>query len=288
MITYLNPYYLQYFVDAVELGSISASAQKNLISHPAVSRAIKNLENELQIKLLIHQKKSFEVTEEGFQFAFEAKKTLLHLENLSNDSLVHKMNIKGSFSLGLSRTLGQIYLKRIILILEKQYPEVQLNIFFGTTNDLTAKLLEGTLDSCITIGKQTIPMLIQTKLKEGKFVLIQGSRKNLSISENLSEFILTEPRYETELLKKQVLKKFQKNLHIKHQVGSWEVICDLVASNLGIGLVPELLIDKNKEYQIIKQSFFDYPYEIFYNKLNGPQTQLQKVMRELIADIARD
>lgn len=288
MITYINPYYLRYFVDAVDLGSISASAQKNLISHPAVSRAIKNLENELQIKLLIHQKKTFEVTEEGFQFALEAKKLLVQLEKLSADSLNQKTNIKGTFSLGMSRTLGQLYLKKIILVLEKNYPEVQLDIRFGTTNDLTAKLLEGTLDSCITIGKQTIPMLVQTKLKEGSFVLVQGANESLSISENLNEFILTEPRYETELLKKEVFKKFQKNLRIKHQVGSWEVICDLVSSNLGIGLVPDLLLDNNKKIKKIKQSLFNYPYEIFHNKLNASQTQLQKVVRELIIETVKD
>lgn len=287
MVTYLNPYYLRYFIDAVELGSISASAQKNLISHAAVSRAIKNLENELQVDLLIHQKKSFEVTAQGFNFATEAKKTLLHLENLGNDSLTQKNNVKGVFALGISRTLGQLYLKKIILRLEKEYPEVLLDVRFGTTNDLTAKLLEGSLDSCITIGRQTFPMLTQHKLKEGNFILIQGANKNLSIPLNLDNFILTEPRYETELLKKSIFKQYQKNLTIRYQVASWEVICDLVASNVGIGLVPDLLLESNKRVKKIKQTFFDYPYEVFHNKLSDSQPLMQKLVRELIMDTIR-
>jgi DNA-binding transcriptional LysR family regulator len=47
MITYPNLHYLKYFADAVDLGSVSGAAQKNLVTHPAISRAISALERHL-------------------------------------------------------------------------------------------------------------------------------------------------------------------------------------------------------------------------------------------------
>jgi hypothetical protein len=42
-----------FFADAVEFGSITSSAEKNLVSHPAVSRAIRAIEDQLGVKLLV-------------------------------------------------------------------------------------------------------------------------------------------------------------------------------------------------------------------------------------------
>ncbi len=68
-----NLNHLKYFSDAVDLGSISAAAQKNLVTHPAVSRAIGVIENQLGLKLLVHKKKTFEVTPAGHLIAQKVK-----------------------------------------------------------------------------------------------------------------------------------------------------------------------------------------------------------------------
>ena len=66
-------YHLRYFVDAVELGSISSAAQKSLVTHSAISRAVSALEKHLDVALLEHKKKSFKVTEAGYQIADQAR-----------------------------------------------------------------------------------------------------------------------------------------------------------------------------------------------------------------------
>lgn len=288
MRTYANPYYLKYFIDAVELGGISASAQKNLVSHPAVSKAIRSLELQHQIKLLRHQKKSFEVTEAGYQFAFQARQLLGQFEKLDSNFANQNPPLSGKVSIGLSRSLGHAYLEKVVRQLESQYPNIQLEIRFGTAADLTEKLLQKSLDICLTIGKQSMPTLTQTKLADGNFVLIHSGQKGFTLKENLARFILTEPKLETELLKKSCLKTFNTPLKTKLEVGSWDMICDLVASGVGVGLVPDLLLQKKKNIKIISQSWYRCAYEIYLYRRNEVPSQLEKIVSDQIADVVKD
>lgn len=265
-----NLNHLKYFVDAVELGSISASADKNLVTHPAVSRAISAMENQLGIKLLEHKKKSFEVTPIGHTIAQKAKHLLTATAEFQSTTKVKMTEISGPVSIGLSRTLGQAYLPTILKAVSQIHPQVKLHIRIATVGELLEKLTQNTIDLGITLGHQKMPTLKQSLLTKGNFVLIQSSqspklKSNSLIAEN---FILTEPRYETELLKKQFYKKYKSELIVKHEVGSWDAITQLVTEGFGIGLVPELAIQAKmkKDITIFQPAWFSCPFEIYLNQ----------------------
>ncbi len=70
----LNLSALKYFLDAVELQSVTLSAAKNHVSRPAVSQAILRLEQWYGKELLIHEKRRFGLTNDGKLFYQAAKK----------------------------------------------------------------------------------------------------------------------------------------------------------------------------------------------------------------------
>ncbi len=102
--TYPNLYYLKYFSDAVDLGSMSGAAQKNLVTHPAISKAISTLENHLGVQLFIHKKKVFKVTEAGLQFAEQARLLLSAAEDFNSKGLKSTDGNAGTISIGISAT----------------------------------------------------------------------------------------------------------------------------------------------------------------------------------------
>lgn len=280
--TLINPYHLKYFVDAVELGSISASAQKNLVSHPAVSRAISAIEAHYKISLLEHRKKSFEVTAEGYKLARTARELLKTIEQFESNISENANSVTGNVILGMSRSIGQAFLGRIIDTIRKKYPEISIEIKFGTTSELIDKLLHGDLDLAITVGKQAMPTLNQNILKNGKFVLIQSGNR-VDASHDIKKLITTEPKFETELLKKSYFKSFKKILNPKLVVGSWDMIASLVADGKGIGLVPDLVLTGERKIKIVSQNWFQCSYEIVLNQKSGGHKNIsQKVVAEAI------
>ncbi|MGZ5280449.1 MAG: LysR family transcriptional regulator [Pseudobdellovibrionaceae bacterium] len=265
-----NLNHLKYFTDAVELGSVSAAADKNLVTHPAISRAISALENHLGVELLTHKKKSFEVTPTGFLVARKAKALLDATHTFQTGNLEGLETVTGSVSIGISRTLGQAYLSSILKNLASQFPRVQVQIRFGTAGEIVEKLAQNSLDLGLTIGYQPMATLKQTRMRKGQFHLVRASGKSKSSKTDLSSenFILTEPRAETELLKKQFYRQFKTHLRIGHEVGSWDMITQLVADGLGVGLIPDIALtsDRQKSLTPIKTDWFQSPYEIYLHQ----------------------
>jgi DNA-binding transcriptional LysR family regulator len=281
-----NLNHLKYFADAVELGSVSASAERNLVTHPAVSRAIKAIENQLGVKLLIHKKKNFEVTPSGQAVAQKAKNLLAAASTFNSGNISQLTHLAGTVSIAVSRTIGQAFLSPILKVLSEKYPQIKVNVRFGTTGEILEKLSQDTVDIGVTIGFQRMATLKQTLLKHGQFILIRPSQKPDFTIKNLfaENLILTEPKIETELFKKQYYRKYKKQLVIQHEVASWDMITQLVADGLGIGLVPDIAVssDKKKDVTAVKTDWLNCPYQIY---LNQSKAALNSVAARTVAEI---
>ena len=60
-VRFMNIYHLKYFIDAARFQSVSLSAKENLVSHSAVSQAIKSLEAHFEVNLVFHSKRLFQL-----------------------------------------------------------------------------------------------------------------------------------------------------------------------------------------------------------------------------------
>ena len=91
----MNIKYLSYFVEVVKCGSFTRAAEKLYISQSALSKAVKQLEQELNCILIDRFGKQFRLTNEGktlYQMGEELLETLKEQEMKIYDSL---KNCKG-------------------------------------------------------------------------------------------------------------------------------------------------------------------------------------------------
>lgn len=100
----LNLAGLKYFLDAVELKSVTLSAQKNNVSRSAISQSIRRLEHWCGYDLLTHDKRVFILTENGATFYKSAK---LNYESFEN-GFVQKTNAEEILKIGCSASLVDI------------------------------------------------------------------------------------------------------------------------------------------------------------------------------------
>ncbi len=287
MITYPNLYHLKYFVDAVTLGSISGAAQKNLVTHPAISRSISALEKHLGTSLLEHQKKAFKPTEAGYKIAEQAQILLSAASHFQTLSLDSDKNEPVELKIGVSRTLSELYLYPLLQSWKAKFPKSTAKVRFGTTTEIIEAVANRSIDLGLTIGTLNLATLKQTMIRSGQFVLVEsGPKKNWCDDFASKSFILTEPRAETEKLKTAYKRHFGRPLPILFEISSWDVIGQLVQKGVGLGLLPDISI-KNWEkgsFKILKNIDFDCGYEIYAHsfKASGSNRALEYIRDSLL------
>ncbi len=91
---------LQYAVSIAETKSMNKAASKLFVSQPALSGAIRDLEEELQIQLFIRTNKGIVVTTEGEEFLSYARQ-MVELGNLVEERFVKKSISRKKFSVSM-------------------------------------------------------------------------------------------------------------------------------------------------------------------------------------------
>ncbi|RUO63754.1 LysR family transcriptional regulator [Pseudidiomarina insulisalsae] len=95
---------LQYFVAVYEQGSISAAARACHVAQPSLSKALQQLEDELQVQLFQRQSRGVTATEDGERLYGHAGRMLSQMQSL-RASFRHSVT-RVQFRLGLIRALG--------------------------------------------------------------------------------------------------------------------------------------------------------------------------------------
>lgn len=76
---------LKYVIKIVETGSISAAAKELYVSQPSLSKAVMELEDELNVTLFIREKTGIRLTDDGSKFLVHARQVMDQMELLERD-----------------------------------------------------------------------------------------------------------------------------------------------------------------------------------------------------------
>jgi hypothetical protein len=218
---------LKYFIDAVELGSITQSAERNSVSRPAVSQAIVRLEEWYGKTFLVHEKRSFALTDAGKSFYRLAKQ---NFENLSRGfSKFH--DIDRSLRIGCSGSLVDFVFPKIQSFVDRSAAPV---IKIGSTPLLLSLLADEKINIAFLIENQPDSRFKTKDLKFGRFELRSKDGKLGKI------IITTEKRLEVESFFRFMAKSRVDFLqHI--EVESWTVANRMAELMEATCLVPDYL-----------------------------------------------
>lgn len=233
-------------------------ASKELcISQPAISQAIKKLEEQLDGTLFLRSNKGMELTEEGKMFFEYVKGALELIDNAEKEFSSFKDLSKGEIKIGCSTTLTKLILMDVIKRFHKDYPKIDINI----TNDLTSNLIND-----LKLGKLDFVIFNESNVKETNVnlkkikELKQGFVYNPSIfSDDIENFkdlnkyplILQKSESNSRKLLNHIALENNVQLIPKMEVASQELITEFVHIGLGIGFV---IIDlANRNFQNLKE-----------------------------------
>jgi LysR family transcriptional regulator, cyn operon transcriptional activator len=255
----MNLYHLKYFYDSARLGSLTKAAQLNRVGQPAISKAIQNIEGVFK-KTLISR---FQLTEDG-EVAFRYCEKIFSATDELSDALMKSAQPHGVVKWACPSSLADTELiANVVQAVHRKYPFVSLKLMLGRTDLIRDWVANGVVDFGLILNNVELADVEAQVLRKGFFYLIKGKRyagdwrqDGIFTVENKREVIELKRKYEGH---------FGQTLKIKMEIGSWSVIKRFTLSGLGVGFVPDYMIQPeltSKKLVLIEPKKLAIPYEI--------------------------
>lgn len=248
------------FYDVAIYGSISKTAVMNYTSQPAISRSIKQLEEELNTQLFYRNKKGIELTEKGKELFFFVEQSYNSLILAERSMLENKSLDNGKLSIGIPSHIATFYIFDAIDKFHKEYPNIEITIISKSTRALIDMLKSHKIDFMI----DSDPIKYQDKTMKVKHIadlhnifiasdLIDISK--IKSVKDLSKYTLILP------IKGTANRTNLDEYFVKHDVEindvinihTSEVIMGSVKRNLGIGYIIKELVSEELKRGIFKE-----------------------------------
>lgn len=138
---------LEIFALVAELRGFTAAANKLCISQSAVSHALKALERELGVDLIVRHQASVELTEIGRQLLLRAREILGLSEAMRQEVADARGQRRGSLRIGSFGPTSSLKLLPAILDeYQRRYPGIEVRVDEGGDHEVTQWLLERRVD----------------------------------------------------------------------------------------------------------------------------------------------
>lgn len=137
---------LNYLIAIAELQSFSKAAQKCFVSQPALTRCVKNIEEELGVKLFDRTCSPIKLTYAGEHYISAMREILqlkVKLDQEMEDIAARKRN---RLALGIPSTRSATWLPRILPAFNRECPNVDIQLIEGNSLTLEQLLSKGTID----------------------------------------------------------------------------------------------------------------------------------------------
>lgn len=140
---------LEYLVAVAECRHFGRAAAKCSVSQPSLSAQIRKLEGFLGIELFERMPGRITVTERGVAIVTQAKIVLREAMVLLDRAKEGGSRLTGRFQLGSIPTLGPYLLPRALRPIREAFPELELTLTEGRTEDLMMALRRGDIDGVL-------------------------------------------------------------------------------------------------------------------------------------------
>lgn len=136
-------------VAVADQGSFHGAARALHLTQPAITKAIKDLETELGILLVVRQARGVELTAEGQALLARARLIVRELRRAEEDIGQLKGQRDGQLTVGITPLAGLTIVPRAFARFRQAWPEVKLDFIEFTSDQLYAQLRSGSLDFAV-------------------------------------------------------------------------------------------------------------------------------------------
>jgi len=220
---------VKYFITASETLNITRASEIIGISQPALSYAIKRLENELGGQLLIRLKNGIQLTKLGEEFKVRSRRLVYEWEQAQNLVNPETGLIQGSYTFAIHPSVALYALEFFIPKLQSDFLGLDFKFTHGLSREMTEKVISWEADFGIVVNPIKHPDLVIRKLYNDEVTIFytKDAQDKLIYDQNLAQ-------------SQYILKKLGKKKSFSGEInsGNLELVAKLTALGLGYGFLP--------------------------------------------------
>ena len=251
---------IQFFLSVIKFESFIKAAESLNVSQPGISKAIRELEDILQVKLIKRFTNGIEITEYGRILENYSHLILKDISNAEKEIKSLKDGTIGDINIGVAFSPRIYLVPKATINLQNKYPNINLNIYAGSRSDLIVRLLEGKIDLFVsaivpedfssTEKISSIPLYKDTQFLVTRTNHPLQSKKNVKLKDTLQyDWIL--PEHERTLSLFNINNQFWRN-SLKHPspkivYNSANFALNVIKNSDYIGIHPKQMIETQGE-----------------------------------------
>jgi DNA-binding transcriptional LysR family regulator len=261
---------LEMFVATAELRSVQRASERVFRTQPAVSMALRKLEEELGAPLFDRSSRgNYQLTAAG-EVLFTYAQRLL---GLRDEALTHVKELQsledGRVRIGANESMGNYLLPRLIHAFRRKYPKIRIDVIRQNSRQLIHDLRDNMVDLALISFAPDEKDIEATPIMKDELVLIASPDHSLakkgkvSLRELGSESFIAHTV--TSQSRQKVVEAFRSSetpLRIVMEVAMIETIKKLVVAKLGLAFVPEMSVqDEIQRGELVRVAVEGFQYE---------------------------
>lgn len=177
---------LKAFVAVADELNFHRAAEKLGTVQPALSRMIRNLEQDMDVILLLRTTRSVALTESGKVFLGEARLLLNQLSSAIRTTQAAERGTVGSLSLAYIDFAVHSLLPDMVSAVAAAAPDIRFELTYLSSAQQRLALLEGRIDMGILIGQANSPSVESLRMADETLVVALPGNHRLASKRNLS------------------------------------------------------------------------------------------------------
>ena len=240
--------------------SFTKAAEALFVSQPALSQAIRRLEERLGVKLFVREPSCVYMTEAGEVFVREAEQILRMTDRLTETMRTYQQTKE--LNIGISAFYGEHYLPKIIPVFHALCPDVKLVITEDVSHQLELHAEENRVDVSLVPFPLSVTTLACRILKEEQLYLaLPQDHPYAKTHPPMTEVHLNDFRDERWILSKKTQRITQTAMrffdvagfapNIVYETLNWATILNMICVGEGIGFIPDVVLESAEQRGVV-------------------------------------
>lgn len=275
----ISPQEITYFLECARAGNLSRAAERIGLSQPALSMALKRLEQSAGAELFHRSKKGIRLTKAGELFLTEAQALLEQWNRVSAALGRSEEELSGAYTIGCHSSVALYSLPQTLPRLLSDFPKLKLHLHHDLSRKITEKVIRGELDLGIVVNPVKNPDLVIRPLCRDQ-VGFWRSKEVTAVNrpESAESVLLCQPELsQTQTLLRKVKLKFSRQIHSS----SLELIASLAESGAGVAILPGRVAAQWKGLKALDLPRFDDEIALLYRAENRRVAAFRELARRL-------
>lgn len=265
---FMNLEDLRVFIEVAKEGNITKTADNLNFVQSNVTAKIKRLEQNYETKLFYRHKHGVNLTSTGIILLSYAEQ-VLHLMNDAEKVLKNSSVPNGSLSIGSMETTAATRLPDILSVYHDQYPQVDLSLQTGATEDLIKSALNRKVEGAFVAGEVNNPELESMDVFQEELVLVSkvNALSSADYEQLKDETIIV---FKSGCFYRDTFDKWLGSMGVRPtkimELNTLDGVIGCVKAGLGISLLPKSVADSLYQNKDINWFTIPKKYGVIFTK----------------------